>query len=975
MAPAVSVTKLAATDWGSLGQKLLDIQVAIGDSKTAYGKVGAERHAIVLLDKSGSMSGSAFEQAKDGCEALLKQLWEAGIESIHFGAYDDKVQEVPLTKGDTYPIGRLNVGGMTDFLACFDYIERLCASACAGKSLLIVWLTDGCHTRGSDSEVHRRMEKFNGFVKETLTSCQIFALGFTPAHDHRLMAGLAAAGTEEGAFIYIASASDMRGALKKVAGQLGSGLAALLHLASGKWQRLTLEPLDSAAGCATFRAMALYNPADPIESLVVQMGDSTAERCVDVTSAETAGAEAASELVVAQICADAVAATQLLSQNQDEVTIEATQARLEELGASLEMERSRALKDAPRRQKQRVHARLVELRATLDSLLAQVVAAKKQGLRSGQAAQISSMAYDLRGSARLARALNKRVLENVDLLDDVQGKVDEVVRTLDVDHFRAEYAELTDVLGRCMLSARDLADAAAEGACFCVMLYVQRPRAAVVVGPHMIQVRSIITSAFATDDAFFEAVQYGGNEQAIHGGFSRDASGNVFVGAAREQVNAILPLCIGGPHGAIALQRMREVLGWVVTLDPLGFTGEQARVVPFLVLAAAAQQLPPGTERGEAVWKMLQETCLAVYYRYTMKDQVVAGVTAYLDDPAARTLDVVPSTAVFLMQAHVAQLAGDLGDLPLEELMKLVAEEEARRVQPGGGDSVNEDSFLLEVFGVTSESILEGAPRAGKPTPNAWDDDTLTPAAKKLVSAATDAFDKWATLTLRLLRLLSPGAGLREVQAPTGELTFRRLFPEGRRAFWLLYQNYLHQKNPVRRQEIAAGRYLSPFTADCEAEIKRAREDVIFREERRLANAGTRMATEMEHRRFAAAFAREPDVTKAGRMLRGTYWGDGRVACVMRALQSHVSPAVEPIAKWRMLTSGQYAGERLFGDARDWKPSRINFRRFWKAHSGVLTREEWEAEFPDRVDRIANWYPANGGELEPVESREAGGGI
>lgn len=88
------------------------------------------------------------------------------------------------------------------------------------------------------------------------------------------------------------------------------------------------------------------------------------------------------------------------------------------------------------------------------------------------------------------------------------------------------------------------------------------------------------------------------------------------------QVNAILPLCIGGPHGAIALQRLREVLGWVVTLDPLGFTGEQARVVPFLVLAAAARQLPPGTERGEVVWNMLQETCLAVYYRYNMKDQV-----------------------------------------------------------------------------------------------------------------------------------------------------------------------------------------------------------------------------------------------------------------------------------------------------------------------------------------------------------------
>lgn len=78
--------------------------------------------------------------------------------------------------------------------------------------------------------------------------------------------------------------------------------------------------------------MALCNPADPIETLLVQMGDTIAATCVDVTSAEAAGAQVASELVVAQISADAVAATQLLSQNQDGATIEATQARLEVRG-------------------------------------------------------------------------------------------------------------------------------------------------------------------------------------------------------------------------------------------------------------------------------------------------------------------------------------------------------------------------------------------------------------------------------------------------------------------------------------------------------------------------------------------------------------------------------------------------------------------------------------------------------------------
>lgn len=91
--------------------------------------------------------------------------------------------------------------------------------------------------------------------------------------------------------------------------------------------------------------------------------------------------------------------------------------------------------------------------------------------------------------------------------------------------------------------------------------------------------------------------------------------------------------------------------------------------------------------------------------RATFLIQVVAGVTAYLEDPAARTLDVVPSTAVFLMQAHVALLAGDLGDLPLEKLTKLVAEEEARRVQPGSGDSGENIHLGLDLSVCVEESF------------------------------------------------------------------------------------------------------------------------------------------------------------------------------------------------------------------------------------------------------------------------------
>lgn len=84
-APAVRVTKLAAMDWGSLGQKLLDIHVAVEDSKTAPGKVGAERHAIVLLDRSGSMLGSAFVVSFKVCSLSVTVSLKLDVPALEQG--------------------------------------------------------------------------------------------------------------------------------------------------------------------------------------------------------------------------------------------------------------------------------------------------------------------------------------------------------------------------------------------------------------------------------------------------------------------------------------------------------------------------------------------------------------------------------------------------------------------------------------------------------------------------------------------------------------------------------------------------------------------------------------------------------------------------------------------------------------------------------------------------------------------------
>ncbi len=68
-------------------------------------------------------------------------------------------------------------------------------------------------------------------------------------------------------------------------------------------------------------------------------------------------------------------------------------------------------------------------------------------------------------------------------------------------------------------------------------------------------------------------------------------------------------------------------------------------------------------------------------------------LSKYAQDPLTRTIDLIPSNAVFLCHVLCAMVVGDVPALPedqMKELFALIAEEEMRRKQPWSSKTLTE---------------------------------------------------------------------------------------------------------------------------------------------------------------------------------------------------------------------------------------------------------------------------------------------
>ena len=224
------------------------------------------------------------------------------------------------------------------------------------------------------------------------------------------------------------------------------------------------------------------------------------------------------------------------------------------------------------------------------------------------------MAYKGLQKKGLQKKLDERAIKNKEFYKKLDQQVEEAAKHFDFKKLREEHKELAENIGMCPLSVMDLFEAMEAGTCMCLGIEVERPENA-VADPSLVKIVKIVPS-FMTAESFIDSSIYSlKKDAAAHGGFTQKGAtaqegSGLAQGAARENINACIPLYLFKEHWEIARRRAPPIYGLSVVADVMGYAPSQQLTIPFKVLIKAMEeaQANPSTFNLRVVTLLLQ-TC------------------------------------------------------------------------------------------------------------------------------------------------------------------------------------------------------------------------------------------------------------------------------------------------------------------------------------------------------------------------------
>jgi len=436
-------------------------------------------------------------------------------------------------------------------------------------------------------------------------------------------------------------------------------------------------------------------------------------------------------------------------------------------------------------------------------------------------------------------------------------------------------------------------------------------------------------------------------------------------------ISGALPLFICEDHWKIAKLLMKPLLGWAVTLDPLGYTYSQVKTIPFMILAKLQQMLCENpSSKFKSLFEHVKETCKRImkgeknYLGYSFAEEVADLFYNYTSYPILRTIDAIPHNAVFLAQVYIGIENGQIlweksaERDTFEEFFRAMVEEELRRKQRWLDDKTNithwlinllnidEEKYItpkvtqavfelglnpqdyrmkfLSVYRATNQLFDTDEPKEESSAINFEDtkeESEAIDSQKTKVSytqAQKEALDEYKQVLRFIMRYLYP---MRKLFLPEENMKDPALFmPWGintpKKFFTLYIQNKLHSRNYERRQAIIAGKYRDPRTQSDDF-IKTVFNQAINDEVTKRVNAKKRGGERADIFRFT------DDLNEAA----GALMDASLQYSLMTFAESLMHPRV-PYAheKLKMLLTGEFKGVPLMTKS---------FRKYWAGKKTV----------------------------------------
>ena len=558
------------------------------------------RDIVIIIDKSGSMSGGPIDKTKIIVGKLLDFIKiNIKVKSITILSFDTNVDSLSLNIDENLSetieklkkfVGKINSGGGTIFSKALNSISDFIIRKEKIIYLSVIFLTDGLVCDNYDLKndyfaLNSSVDSLKKHIELYTDKCEFHTLGFSNNHDVRFLDKLAGFSKKtQGTYQYIEKVADLDLAFENISLMLNSYDSMNCQFISKMNEFKEIE-------------MKLTFSFEENDSLVYENDvfitdyldpNSLKKSYLKIELKEGKIIELVPSIITFIDKIDKISSFKIEIKNIYNTLqimskkIQSGKDKLNEMELNLMNDEFNSLKNKyyskTKEYFQIPHTKrklIGELmKSTLDyfNLVFQLInLAFKNQITNETIAKVTSLAYKDIINKKILKKLDQRTSTNVKMHNEMDQIIQDKVNGFKFDEIKEKYKNYISDIGDCFLSCNNFVEALQEGDCLCITFNVSRNEQTIMM-PSTLVINELFPTIVSAK-SFLDSVKFSMNiSKNSSGGFSIDKKdASIVKGVANENINGCLPIFICSEHWEVGKLLIKPILGWTCTLDPMGY--------------------------------------------------------------------------------------------------------------------------------------------------------------------------------------------------------------------------------------------------------------------------------------------------------------------------------------------------------------------------------------------------------------------
>lgn len=631
-----------------------------------------KKDIIIVIDRSGSMAGAYINTTKEIVNKLLNCMDYNLVSTITMVSFNDKCEIltiIPEKSSDFLSqslsfIDNIKSSGGTNFSNCFMEIMNILKSSLEMKNITkisdcsVIFFTDGQVEHSYDCKDNRTnlknaINNLKSFLDTNITNCEFHTIGLSKDHDPLLLDNIITFGTKgSGTYQYIEKIEDFDLMFENLS-QLINQKSDMQICISSKDKNVSLplrlkqtnlesiELIDNSSG--KFNSKFIWetdfffsttnfsvNELESFNLLLNQNQTKTSEEetykfpkpsIIDLNKFPVQVLK-----IEFRYMSDEFSKInqELISKNNNlkDEELEKLNSKFNELKAKYYWKAKEIFRFNIEVRKNILGPTLDAIANFLRSIPEIINLCYKKSITNEIIAKVNALRYQHIINSRLKRQLETRTSNNVKLINESYKQIQDTCKSFDFKDLENRYSKLAEFMDSCALSCNNFIETLKENDCLCITFSVSRSELC-IVKPSAIKINNLFPTMIS-GVSFLDSVKYTLSDSVEKsGGFDEEKPHGMFKGVANERINGCLPIYICDDHWKIAKYMIKPILGWTVTLDPLGYCNAQIRCIPFMLLIEIALKLCSKDEKND----MLYFKCSnSIYNEYKLRKKILLDI-------------------------------------------------------------------------------------------------------------------------------------------------------------------------------------------------------------------------------------------------------------------------------------------------------------------------------------------------------------